>query len=214
MVCRLCRDPSAEPFFSDPPRTYFHCTDCGLIFTSEDSYLTPSQEKDRYEMHDNTVSNGGYVGFLQKVAEVVINSTPPEGLVLDFGCGKNAVLETILKKQSSLTCESYDPLFDRGIDFTGKKYDTIVLCEVIEHLRNLPEELELIRTLLTSDGKVIIRTQKYTSRESFATWWYRQDSTHINFFNDSSLLCAGSLLKRKKKQTIGKDIVILLPQSE
>ena len=34
-------------------------------------------------------------------------------------------------------CESYDPLYGLLIDEKREKYDVIVLCEVIEHLRNL-----------------------------------------------------------------------------
>jgi cyclopropane fatty-acyl-phospholipid synthase-like methyltransferase len=145
------------------------------------------------------------------MAEMVLTITPAEGSVLDFGCGKNAVLEGIIKKQSCLNCDSYDPQFNQIIDFSIKKYDTIVLCEVIEHLRNLQEELALIKNLMTSGGKVIIRTQKYSTLESFPTWWYRQDNTHINFFNDTTLSFAGSLLNRKCIQTPFKDIAILQP---
>ncbi len=165
-------------------------------------------------MHDNTVNNYGYVRFLGAVAKMVIEITQPQGSVLDFGCGKNAVLETIITRQcSNLQCDSYDPSFERFINFSEKKYDTIVLCEVIEHVRNLLAELELIRSLLKTGGKVIIRTQKYNSLEAFPTWWYRQDSTHVNFFNDSSLLFVASLLERKCFPNAYNDIMILQPET-
>lgn len=214
MQCKLCRSPAVESFFSDPPRTYIHCKSCDLIFTTENSYLSPAQEKERYEMHDNSEANDGYVRFLQIVAEMVIATTPAAGSVLDFGCGKNAVLEGIIKRQCSLKCDSYDPQFNRIIDFSGKKYDTIVVCEVIEHLRNLQEELVLINKLVKTGGKMIIRTQKYGSMEVFPAWWYRQDTTHINFFNDTTLSFVASLVKRKCVQTTSKDIVILQPESQ
>jgi len=214
MQCKLCRDSPVEIFFSDPPRTYLHCKNCELIFTTADSYLTLAQERERYEMHDNTVTNNGYVRFLDTVAKMVIECTPPEGSVLDFGSGKNAVLETIISRQcNEVQCESYDPQFDRLINFSEKKYDTIVLCEVIEHIRDLQGELECISSILKANGKVIIRTQKYSSLEKFANWWYRQDTTHINFFNDLSLSFAASLLKRRCFPTACEDIVILQPEN-
>jgi 2-polyprenyl-3-methyl-5-hydroxy-6-metoxy-1,4-benzoquinol methylase len=165
-------------------------------------------------MHDNSETNVGYIRFLQVIADVVIINTPAEGSVLDFGCGKNAILELILGQQSSLKCESYDPQFNRTIDFSEKKYDTIVLCEVIEHLRNLQEELVLIKKLVKTGGKVIIRTQKYGAQEKFAAWWYRQDSTHINFLNDTTLSFVASLLNRECVQTPCNDIVIFQPESK
>jgi 2-polyprenyl-3-methyl-5-hydroxy-6-metoxy-1,4-benzoquinol methylase len=165
-------------------------------------------------MHDNSATNDGYVRFLETIAEVVIANTPAEGSVLDFGCGKNAVLETIIKRQSSLNCDSYDPNFNRFLSSSETIYDTIVLCEVIEHIRDLQEELDLIELLLKKpDGRVIIRTQKYQSLETFPTWWYRQDSTHVNFFNDRSLSIFASQLSRKCIHTPYKDIVILQPET-
>ncbi|HEX2957755.1 MAG TPA: methyltransferase domain-containing protein [Chitinispirillaceae bacterium] len=213
MHCKLCGRMDVELFFSDPPRTYLHCSSCNLIFTSDDSYVTRAQEQARYAMHDNSESNHGYVRFLEVVAEMAIACTPSGGSVLDFGCGKNAVLETIIQRKCSLQCDSYDPLFDQNIIIPEKEYDTIVMCEVIEHLRNLHEELELLGKLLKINGILIVRTQKYKSLQMFPSWWYRQDSTHINFFNDASLSFVASLLNRISVPTSYNDIVILKPAS-
>jgi hypothetical protein len=194
-------------FFHDPPRSYVHCETCDLIFTTPDSHLSPQQELTRYEMHDNSESNAGYVNFLDTVAQTAISCTPQGGSMLDFGCGKNAVLGKILYKQG-IRCDSYDPLFNYQIDFSQKRYDTIILCEVIEHLRDLHEEVELVKRLLKSNTHIIIRTQPYSSFESFPHWWYRQDSTHINFFACTTLSFLASLLNRVCIHTIYKDIFI------
>jgi 2-polyprenyl-3-methyl-5-hydroxy-6-metoxy-1,4-benzoquinol methylase len=161
-------------------------------------------------MHDNSESNSGYVRFLNAVAETAISYTPENGSILDFGCGKNAVLAGILSKKG-VRCDSYDPLFNYSIDFSDKHYDTIILCEVIEHIRNLHEDLSLIQKLTKQDSKVIIRTQRYPSLESFPQWWYRQDSTHLNFFSDKALEYIAALMNRVCVETLYKDIVVLTP---
>lgn len=194
-------------FYQDPPCSYVHCSSCNLIFTTPDSHLTPQQERTRYEMHDNTESNTGYVKFLETVAETAISVTPPDGSILDFGCGKNAVLEKTLIKLG-WQCDSWDPLFNYRIDFSDKHYDTIILCEVVEHLRELQTEMNLVKELLKPHTNVIIRTQLYNSLESFPQWWYRQDSTHINFFSNSTLSFLATVLGRNCTGTDYKDIFI------
>jgi hypothetical protein len=161
-------------------------------------------------MHDNSESNSGYVRFLNAVAETAISYTPENGSILDFGCGKNAVLAGILSKKG-VQSDSYDPLFGYYIDFSEKKYDTIILCEVIEHIRNLHDEISLIQKLLKLDSNVIIRTQQHPSLELFPQWWYRQDSTHINFFSDRALEYLAALINRACVHTQYKDIFVLTP---
>ncbi|MDL5503118.1 MAG: hypothetical protein QSU88_07870, partial [Candidatus Methanoperedens sp.] len=42
-------------------RIYFHCHKCDLIFVPEQFHLSPPDEEERYLLHNNTLSNEGYV---------------------------------------------------------------------------------------------------------------------------------------------------------
>jgi hypothetical protein len=158
-------------------------------------------------MHDNTESNTGYVKYLESVANIADSVTPSDGLILDFGCGKNAVLVKTLRRLGRL-CDCWDPLFNYRIDFTDKHYDTIILCEVIEHLRELQTEIHLVRRLLNPHAYIIIRTQLYSSLDSFPRWWYRQDSTHINFFSNTTMSFLATVLGMHCTNTDYNDIFI------
>ena len=180
MNCRLCGSPDCLLIFSDSVREYYHCAVCDLIFVPASQCVSIEEERSRYDLHDNNGDHAGYRSFLREVAAVVEQVTIRGGRILDFGCGKNAVLASMLREQG-YSCTAYDPLYGIGMEFNLFTYDTIVLCEVIEHVRNLKEELRIISELLNPSGTLVIRTGIHPRPESFGSWWYKNDRTHVNF---------------------------------
>jgi SAM-dependent methyltransferase len=211
--CNLC---GAEPaaLAGGKRRVFYLCGDCGLVSVPRERWLSDDGEKARYELHDNSLSNAGYVKFLSQVADVAtcvvddVLRIPPGGAkVLDFGCGKEAVACRLLKDRG-IDCRGYDPLYGRLLPESGR-YDIIILCEVIEHLRDIRGELALIGGLLREGGVIILRTQIYDSPASFPNWWYAQDPTHINFFNEKSLSVAAGMAGKRLEKTEFSDIFLL-----
>jgi 2-polyprenyl-3-methyl-5-hydroxy-6-metoxy-1,4-benzoquinol methylase len=141
------------------------------------------------------------------VDEVQKLCVPGSG-VLDFGSGEEAALCQLLSKKG-INCYAYDPLFCKNLQDNGSGFDIIILCEVIEHIRDIRAELELINKHLSEDGKVILRTQTCGDITKFAGWWYAQDLTHINFFNQKSLKAAAGLLNKRLCRTEHSDIFVL-----
>lgn len=186
MICPLCFSKKINHYFSDSKREYQKCVNCDLVFVDTLSHLSLSEEKKRYDLHDNTSTNRGYVKYLDSMYQEIckLNITNPE--VLDFGCGKNAVLESILKN-SGVNCISYDPLYKIGMDSLNKLYDIVVFCEVIEHVSNLHEELLKISSLTKNSGYLILRTELLTNKIDFKSWWYKEDLTHINFLSPKTI---------------------------
>jgi 2-polyprenyl-3-methyl-5-hydroxy-6-metoxy-1,4-benzoquinol methylase len=168
--------------------------------------LSADDERKRYGLHDNSLSNGGYLKFLSQVVDVLTQISRPGTSVLDFGCGENAVLCQLLD-DLGIDCRAYDPLYGRLL--AGSNFDIIVLCEVIEHIREVGAELELIRGLLRDSGAIVLRTQIYDNPASFPGWWYAQDPTHINFFNPRSLQRLSATLGARLSPTAHPDIFIL-----
>jgi 2-polyprenyl-3-methyl-5-hydroxy-6-metoxy-1,4-benzoquinol methylase len=192
--------------------------------------LSVAEELSRYALHDNTISNQGYVDFLSETVDVVLDvvsgmaqgrmsmSDPREQLIrlLDFGCGSEAILcRLLLRRGMGIDCYPYDPLYEelRQLSDAVDKYDVIVVCEVVEHLRDIAGELRLIGGILRDGGAIILRTRLYedsgVDKSEFHKWWYAQDPTHINFFNRKSLSVFASAVNRRLEDTGRSDIFVL-----
>ena len=206
IVCRLCGSESMTLVCEDRRRSFYLCGECGLISVPPEYWLSVDDEKARYDLHDNSISNGGYVNFLSQVADVLISITHPGMTLLDFGCGKNAVLCQLLN-DNGIVCHGYDPLYQRLLPDIDT-YDVIILCEVIEHIRDINTELQLINRLLRG-GAIVLRTQICDNSSSILSWWYAQDPTHINFFNRRSLDKAADIINKQVIATNHPDIFII-----
>ncbi len=208
MNCKVCGSEDITLYVRNKKREFLRCSLCELVFVPEKFFLTIAQERTRYELHDNSIENKGYTDFLDKVVAIITERFPVDSTILDFGSGAGAVLGTLLHKKR-YSCESYDPLFNIQCNDGAKTYDIIVICEVIEHLRLLQDDLAFIKKRLKPHGTVIIRTQLYPDAENFLKWWYIQDLTHINFFSPITIDFVASQLNRTVSSTAEKDIFLL-----
>ncbi len=271
MICKLCESNLIEKIAEDNNREYCHCSTCGLVFVPEKYHLNCDDEKKRYDLHDNSIDNAGYVQYLNRIVEIISELTLMENdkrnlqkpsvhiaknigcqstfskpalssteghafhqeqlrvtvpsefykpdleenkhcysinSILDFGSGKNAVLAELLKRRN-YNCSAYDPAYKYEISPQNEQFDLIIICEVIEHLRNLRNELVLISKFMKKGSLILIRTQLVPSIEMFSKWWYIQDKTHINFFSYKSIQQVGHFLGCKLNFTFDKDIFVL-----
>lgn len=205
--CTLCKSENCEFLCKDKRRSFLYCNDCGLIFVPPYDHVNLSEEKLRYDKHNNTVNNKGYVKFLEKIVKTVEEHAEKVSAILDFGCGKSAVLVHLLEKRG-YRCIGYDPLYKTGCEQVNSGFDIVILCEVIEHLRALDTELDFIRGLLKPRSKVIIRTQLYKTPDSICDWWYARDITHINFFSKKSIELVGLKIGLELVSVRNEDIFI------
>lgn len=184
--CKLCLGSDCAPAGRSLRRNLLHCRACDLVFVPEAQWVSVGDERVRYGHHDNRREHAGYVSFLAEVADVVVGLASPGARILDFGSGENAVLTQLLRERG-YAATAYDPVYGLGPDAFASRYDVVVLCEVIEHLRDLRGELERIRGCLADGGQVVVRTRCYPSLAALPTWWYARDPTHINFFSPGAL---------------------------
>lgn len=208
MTCHLCYSTSSKKIFNDDRRSYYHCEKCRLIFVPANDHISVKEEIKRYTLHDNNIGHAGYVRFLTELVRVIGEQTNPSGQILDYGSGPEEVLTRLLRK-NGYNCTSFDPLYDIGKEAISKTYDMVVLCEVLEHLRTVRSEIEKIKNILNPDGAVIIRTRLHPPPEDIAGWWYKNDSTHVNFFSREALDVMAAMLGRKKVVTAAGDIFIV-----
>lgn len=146
------------------------CPKCGLLTKRERiSFL---EERKRYDAH---ICDEGY----QRYMESIFSMLHPyiKGKTLDYGCGKIHLLSDILKNHgiSSLYYDlHYFPTLPEEL------FDTIILVEVFEHLKDPYEELLSLKNMLKSRGRIIIVTKPYNDLK-LDSWWYFRDKTHISF---------------------------------
>ena len=208
MKCRLCKSSDCSFFISDKKRDYIICNTCKLIFVPDKDFVSKCKEKERYSLHDNAIDDREYMEYLQGFAKELERIPLSDPDILDFGCGREAALTFILQEKGC-KCRGYDPLYNRGLDISEKKYDIAILCEVIEHLKDIQKELELVMKILSSKGYSLIRTELYHQKENFHDWWYTKDLTHVNFLSLYTMEKLAVLMGKKIFYTNGKNVVIL-----
>ena len=180
--CILCKAKSLQQIEAATPGVYYHCRECDLIFLDSAFYLASDEEKKRYDTHENTLENAGYVEmFTQFLQNAVLPYAKPMVQTLDFGCGPGPVLQALLQRQGFAT-RVYDPYYaPTPPDGT---YGLITTTEALEHVCDPKGVWTQLMALLEPGGVLAIMTHFHGGVETFAAWWYRRDPTHVTFFSE------------------------------
>lgn len=179
--CPLCLEPAKS--FCRMTKEYFQCKRCGSLFLSPQHYLSLEDEKIRYLKHNNDLNDVRYQAFVQPIVDVAAKYFNKDALGLDFGCGTGPVISKLLTERG-YNIRQYDPLFANQPDCLEEKYDYIICCEVIEHFHNPEKEFKLLRSMLKPGGKLICRTEMYSPELDFNNWHYKNDPTHVFFYQE------------------------------
>tara|TARA_B100000686_G_scaffold352317_1_gene453868 strand:+ start:4249 stop:4992 length:744 start_codon:yes stop_codon:yes gene_type:complete len=184
LACPLCQTGSVL-FFSDA-REYWLCETCRLIFVPPLFHITSEKEVDRYLEHENSLENEGYVNMFRAKINLVREACPKIGKILDYGCGYEPVLKTLLSREG-YQVDAFDPnFFPDGK--SRKHYDMVISTEAFEHFREPSIEIERILGLLDGKGYIAVMTQFYPrengspSPSAFEKWYYKRDPSHIAFY--------------------------------
>jgi SAM-dependent methyltransferase len=182
-LCPLCTCERAVFFSKDRFREYYHCPECDLIFVPSQYHLTPQQEKERYDLHENDPQNLGYRKFLSTLVNPLAEIVPKGSLGLDFGSGPEPVMANMLK-DLGYEIVLYDKYYANDSKALDQQYDFITCCETIEHFSNPKKELELMLRILKPGGWLGIKTNLYDFKsQTFDNWHYKRDLTHVCFFS-------------------------------
>ena len=96
MNCPLCSF-LAHYLTSGEDREYWFCSICRAIFVPARFHISHEEEVRRYLEHENSLKSEGYVQMFQKKIDILqdyeVNSA------LDYGCGFEPVLKTLLERQ-------------------------------------------------------------------------------------------------------------------
>lgn len=209
MICPLCSSPSFQLFDQDKNRHYFRCESCRLVYVPRDELISLDEEEKRYESHENFENDPGYISYLKGTRDQILPFLKLRAQGLDFGCGKTELLSQLFL-QNDCSVDSYDVFFHPKENIWQKKYDFIILSEVIEHLREPLETMKALSQILHPSGQIFIKTKFYPeSSEKFKNWFYKRDKTHVQFFNDQSMGHLSNILKAKNTESLGQDLIRL-----
>ncbi len=177
--CRICKIPTKKLLID---KIYHYCEACEYIFLDSEYFLSATEEKKVYSLHENSIENSGYVAMFERFLKPVLPLGTSGRDVLDFGCGPGPVLAQLLE-QKGYKSSIYDPCFFPDTKVLQKRYDLIVSTEVFEHLSDPLRVTETIAGLCKPGGTIAVMTRHHDNdRNSFASWYYRNDPTHIGFF--------------------------------
>ena len=205
MPCPLCQHAHTQPL-STPDKKYYKCPQCWLIYIDKQFHPAPTDEKKRYEEHNNDLSNQGYVDFLYQVIDPALPYLHEEMHLLDYGSGPNPVLSQLLKQQG-FCCDNYDPFFCK-VPLT-KRYDGIFCVETMEHFFEPHQEMDRLIALLTPGGFLFVMTLLWTDVKRFANWFYRRDLTHVCFYHARTFDFIAKNYGFTIKYTNGKRVVVM-----
>ena len=188
--CKLCSG-KAFYFTETHKRTYYRCSNCSLIFLDSNFYVSPKTEQNRYETHNNDVTDVRYQNFVSPITDAVASKFSSNSVGLDYGCGTGPVATYVLQNKGFKNIKLYDPYFEPHEAYlTSNTYDFIICCEVMEHFHKPFKEFERLSRLLKSDGVLYCKTKLFSEKKNaidFEQWHYKNDETHVCFFNRKSL---------------------------
>lgn len=212
MQCPLCYATSSF-FVNCGRREYNLCFNCSLIFVLPEFFMSKEEELKRYNLHQNSLENKGYVKMFQEKIDVINKVCPQIKTVLDYGCGRDMVLKSLLVEQG-YEVDGYDPNFLPNQKIKPV-YDLIISTETFEHFKNPREEVERMSALLAPSGFVAIMTLFYgeegisSDPETFSFWHYRRDPAHIAFYRSETFRWLARHLNCRVVFNNQKDFVVL-----
>jgi len=179
-ICPLCATLGEVHYASED--VYYKCPECYGVFVDEKNRPNNIEEKLRYELHDDDTNDSGYRKFVSPITSSIIKDFSFESKGLDFGAGTSAIISVVLHEQN-FDIKNYDPYFHKHPELLEEKYDYISSCEVIEHFYNPSKEFKLLKYMLKKGAKLYLMSEVYDEKIDFASWYYKNDPTHVFFYS-------------------------------
>lgn len=205
--CILCAQADTEEHARDRLRSYLRCTTCGLVFVPPRWHPDATQERARYDLHQNDPDDPGYRSFLARLADPLLERIPPNSEGLDFGCGPGPTLSRLFTDAGHRVA-LYDPFYAPDCSVLGRRYAFVTASEVIEHLHDPCRDLDLLWSLVDDGGWLGLMTESPPEGEAFDRWHYKNDPTHVAFYPAETL----RWLARRwgaEPQAIGASVTLL-----
>lgn len=136
-------------------------------------------------MHTTKIDEG-YKKFVSPIITQVVQDFQRQHKGLDFGAGRSKIVTKLLREHN-YDIVSFDPFFENKTELLEERYDYITSCEVIEHFYDPKKEFTLLKSMLKEGGKLCLMTELYNDNIDFASWYYKNDPTHVFFYTRETL---------------------------
>jgi SAM-dependent methyltransferase len=198
--CPLCNGIENKAIEGVTQRIFLQCAHCFLIFSEPQFFISADEEKSRYALHNNSITDKGYVNFLNQAITPSLAYINESMKGLDYGCGPGPTLSLLLN-QRNIECDNYDPFFFAEIKKSS--YDFIFATECFEHFHRPLKQLQHIDTLLKPKGILSVLTDRWENEKHFANWYYTKDPTHVCFYHEKTFdfICQNFAFKLLHKST-------------
>ncbi|MCI0511330.1 methyltransferase family protein [Chromohalobacter marismortui] len=183
--CPLCAASCSVPSSGAPPRSYYRCPVCALIFVAPGERPTAEEERAVYDLHENSPDDPGYRRFLARLCDPLLARLSPASQGLDFGCGPGPTLSVMLE-EAGHCMTVFDPFYAPYPERLTRAYDVITATEVVEHLHAPGRVLHELVERLRPGGWLGIMTQRSDAVTDLSRWRYMRDPTHVSFFAERS----------------------------
>lgn len=164
---------------------FANCLNCNLHFKFKAEHPSFEAEKKRYNEHNNSTQDEGYLNYLARLLDHIPELEEP---ILDFGCGPTKGLEALFKREAiDKSLISYDPIFF-NTNLEQKKFKTIYASECFEHFNEPKKSIKKVLGLMSSESTLAIRTELYSAEiGDLDKWWYFKDPTHLCFYTEDTM---------------------------
>jgi len=193
MNCLVCGDPAIKLILEEDKKVYWECRRCLFISLDSKFRLSSSEEKNRYEQHNNDIHDENYRLFLSKLFKPLQAKLKDKAEGLDFGCGPGPALAEMLKEKG-YQVDLYDPFFFNNEKILSKSYDFITCTETIEHFFDPIKEFKRINNMLVKGGLLGVMTTFLSDEKDFGQWYYRKDPTHVAFYRPKTFEVIASMM--------------------
>jgi 2-polyprenyl-3-methyl-5-hydroxy-6-metoxy-1,4-benzoquinol methylase len=212
--CPLCQNNGSNQKHRIGSWQIVQCAKCELI------YVNPRLEKrELLKIYSSNYFDNREVGYYHYTENKPLRkenfqkwvhdalpffSNTPSIKALDIGCAAGYCLEVfdelrwkpygieLDKDLAAALRKNSFTIFDEPLNRLdiSEKFHFISLFDVIEHLADLRENMQMLQSLLREDGIIVLVTPNYGSwqRKLFGTKWFQfKPIEHINYFDRKSL---------------------------
>ncbi len=161
-----------------------------MIFVPPEFHINKKSEIARYREHENSLDSEGYVAMFMDKITLVKNHCPQIKSALDFGCGYEPVLKTLLEREGIET-KIYDSNFFPDFP-TNKTFDLVISTETFEHFKDPLDDIKKAVNCVSPSGFLAVMTRFYPleggrpCKEEFSKWYYQRDPTHVVFYTSQT----------------------------
>ena len=108
------------------------------------------------QYHLDNPNFGNSTFFYPKIKKIIDKNTTSS--LLDYGCGKGAMISKILEDYPNIHVKGYDPCVSKFSDLPNEEFDILISTNTLENVENIhiDDVLKHIESLFTQKGLFVI----------------------------------------------------------